>query len=136
MLDWSYANGIGFQQFGVWCGQNSQGLSKYKQLGFPQIVSNLQVNYPPTSWGPTLITQPQSQTVHSGAKVTFSVTATGVAPLAYQWRFNAGSISGATASSYTANNVQTTNAGSYSVVVTNAHDSTNSASAVLTVLVP
>jgi hypothetical protein len=136
MLDWSYANGIGFQQFCIWCGLNSWALSEYEQLGFPQIVANLQVDYPATSWGPTIITQPQSQTVNPGANVTFSVTATGVAPLAYHWRFNAGNIAGATASSYTANNVQTTNAGSYSVVVTNAMGSVTSAAALLALNVP
>ena len=32
MLDWSYANGIGFTSFQVWCGDNPQGLSQYKAL--------------------------------------------------------------------------------------------------------
>jgi len=49
MLDWSYANGIGFNHFQVWCGLNSQGLSRYKALGFEQVVADLQTYYPPTS---------------------------------------------------------------------------------------
>jgi hypothetical protein len=49
MLDWSYANGVGFTHFHVWCGDNVQGLSRYKDLGFEQIVADLQVNYPPVS---------------------------------------------------------------------------------------
>jgi len=36
MLNWSYANGIGFTSFHVWCGDNPDGLSQYKSLGFPQ----------------------------------------------------------------------------------------------------
>ena len=48
MLDWSYANGVGFTHFNVWCG-DSQGLSAYKELGFEQIVAGLQASYPPTS---------------------------------------------------------------------------------------
>jgi hypothetical protein len=48
MLDWSYANGIGFTSFHVWCG-NNQGLSQYKACGFESIVTNLQKSYPPTS---------------------------------------------------------------------------------------
>jgi len=48
MLDWSYANGIGFNHFAVWCSY-AQGLSMYKQLGFEQVVAQLQVCYPPTS---------------------------------------------------------------------------------------
>ena len=46
MLDWSYANGIGFSQFCVWCGLDSSAFSMYEQLGFPQIVANLQTYYP------------------------------------------------------------------------------------------
>jgi len=49
MLDWSYANGIGFTSFQVWCGDNPNGLSQYKSLGFDKIVANLQTYYPPTS---------------------------------------------------------------------------------------
>ncbi|MGZ4882313.1 MAG: hypothetical protein ACXV2A_00230, partial [Halobacteriota archaeon] len=49
MLDWSYANGVGFNHFHVWCGDNSQGLSRYKDLGFEQLISELQDYYP--AWG-------------------------------------------------------------------------------------
>ena len=49
MLNWSYANGIGFTSFHVWCGDNPDGLSQYKSLGFPQIVANLQKYYPATT---------------------------------------------------------------------------------------
>jgi hypothetical protein len=54
MLDWSYANGIGFTSFQVWCGDN-QGLSQYKACGFESVVANLQQSYPATNlaggWG-------------------------------------------------------------------------------------
>ncbi len=48
MLDWSYANGIGFTSFHVWCGDNAQGLSQYKACGFESVVANLQKYYPAT----------------------------------------------------------------------------------------
>ena len=51
MLDWSYANGVGFNSFHVWCGDNSQGLSRYKELGFEGIVANLQAYYPAIKLG-------------------------------------------------------------------------------------
>jgi len=55
MLDWSYANGIGFSSFHVWCGADPQGLSNYKACGLESVVANLQTYYPPTSstpfWG-------------------------------------------------------------------------------------
>src|SRR5437764_1398427 len=50
---------------------------------------------------PTITTQPASQTVSTGQKATFTVTATGTAPLSYQWQKNGTAIGGATAASYT-----------------------------------
>jgi len=52
MLDWSYANGIGFTSFHVWCGADPQGLSNYKACGLESVVANLQTYYPPTSSSP------------------------------------------------------------------------------------
>jgi len=49
MLDWSYANGVGFNHFHVWCSINSNGLASYKRLGFEQIVTELQKTYPATT---------------------------------------------------------------------------------------
>jgi hypothetical protein len=85
---------------------------------------------------PTIISQPQSQTVAAGANVTFTVTATGTAPLSYQWRRNGTNVSGATSTSLTLSNVQPANAGNYSVRVTNAFGVATSSNAVLTVLAP
>ncbi|MGZ4864343.1 MAG: hypothetical protein ACXV39_06815 [Halobacteriota archaeon] len=48
MFDWSYANGVGFNHFHVWCSLSSNGLASYKQLGFEQIVAELQKTYPAT----------------------------------------------------------------------------------------
>ncbi len=85
---------------------------------------------------PTITQQPQSQTVIKTQTASFSVTATGTGPLGYQWYFNSGVIAGATASTYTKSNIQTTDAGSYSVTVTNAGGATPSVNAILTVTVP
>jgi hypothetical protein len=82
---------------------------------------------------PVITAQPASRIVNPGDSVTFSVTATGTAPLGYQWRYNGGVISGATASSYVLNNAQPTNAGNYTVSVANTVGSTNSDVAVLMV---
>ena len=82
---------------------------------------------PPSITGP-----PVSQTVSAGANVTFTTTATGTAPLAYSWKFNGAAIASATTSRLQLANVQTTNAGTYMVTVTNSAGS-QSASATLTV---
>lgn len=84
---------------------------------------------------PGITGQPQSTNVTVGSNATFTVTATGTSPT-YQWRFNAGTIGGATSSSYTVTNAQTNNAGNYSVVVTNILGSVTSSNALLTVSPP
>ena len=83
--------------------------------------------------GPTISTQPQSQTVTAGSSVSFSVTATGTAPLSYQWYKDGTSISSATSSTLTISNAQSSNAGSYKVTVTNSGGSVDSSSVSLTV---
>ncbi len=83
---------------------------------------------------PTITQQPSSQSVISGASVTFSVGATGSA-LEYQWHKNGAAIAGATSSSLTIPSVTVTDAGSYAVLVSNLCDSVLSDAAVLTVVV-
>lgn len=85
---------------------------------------------------PIINTQPTSRTVTVGQPTTFSVAATGTGTLTYQWAFNGNAIAGATGTSYTIASVQTVNAGSYTVTVTNASGSVTSNSAVLTVNQP
>jgi hypothetical protein len=90
-----------------------------------------------TVWVPPTITaQPQSRTNVAGTSAAFSVVASGTTPLSYQWQFNGANIPGATGASLTLNNVQASDAGSYTVGVTNAAGSITSAVAVLTVWVP
>ncbi len=86
-----------------------------------------------TATAPSITTQPASQTVTAGANVTFSVVATGTAPLSYQWMKNSANIAGATTSTLTLNNVASTDAGGYSVNVSNSAGSITSATATLTV---
>ena len=83
---------------------------------------------------PLITTQPQSQTNCQGSMVSFTVTATGAAPLSYHWYFNGTNLlAGATNTSLTMTNVQTTNAGNYSVIVANSYGSVTSSVATLTV---
>ena len=82
---------------------------------------------------PGITNPPQSQSAVAGQTVTFAVTATGSAPLSYQWWFNTESISAATNSSYTLTNVQPAHSGDYRVVITNALGAITSAPAALTV---
>ncbi len=70
----------------------------------------------------------------AGQTATFSVTATGTAPLSYQWQKNGTAISGATSSSYTTPAETTSDNGAlFTVVVTNSVGSVTSNAATLTV---
>ncbi len=84
-------------------------------------------------WAPEITKQPQSDTVVVSDPVTFSVIANGNPSLACQWKKGGVNIFGATSSSYTIASVQTINAGSYTVDVTNAVSTVTSSTAILTV---
>jgi hypothetical protein len=83
---------------------------------------------------PTITTQPANHTVTAGQTATFSVVATGAAPLSYQWQKNTVNIAGATGSSYTTPATTTADSGSrFDVIVSNSSGSITSNSATLTV---
>jgi glucose/arabinose dehydrogenase len=83
---------------------------------------------------PTITLQPASRTVAIGQSTTFTVGASGSAPLGYRWRRNGVNISGATSSSYTLAAAQLTDSGDFfDVVVSNDFGSATSHAAQLTV---
>jgi alpha-tubulin suppressor-like RCC1 family protein len=85
---------------------------------------------------PTIVSQPASQSVYLGFSTSFSVQATGIGSLTYQWRFNGTNIPSATNSNLNLQNVQPSQAGSYSVLVSNSGGSIPSSNATLTILTP
>jgi outer membrane protein assembly factor BamB len=82
---------------------------------------------------PTITAILDSQVSTAGNTVSMNVTAEGSGQLSYQWRKNGIAIAGATSSSLTLPSVSTSDAGSYTVAVSNAAGSTTSAALVLTV---
>src|SRR4029077_4149558 len=83
---------------------------------------------------PSITTQPTSQTVTAGQTASFSVAATGTAPLSYQWQKNGVAISGATSSSYTTPaTTSSDNGAQFTVAVSNTAGSVTSNAATLTV---
>jgi hypothetical protein len=88
----------------------------------------------PAVVAPSITAQPQNATVVEGQTASFSVTATGTAPLAYQWRRNGTNIAGATSSTYTTPATTLTDSGAqFTVVVSNAAGAVTSNAATLTV---
>jgi hypothetical protein len=83
---------------------------------------------------PSIITQPANQTVTAGQTAIFSVSASGTAPLSYQWNINGIAISGATFSSYTTPPETTSGSGArFTVIVSNSAGNATSNAAMLTV---
>ena len=86
---------------------------------------------------PQITAQPVNQTVTVGQTASFSVTATGTAPLSYQWNKNGAAISGATSATYaTPATTSADNGAQFDVVVSNAYGSVTSLTATLTVTSP
>jgi len=94
--------------------------------------ATLTVNAAPVA--PSITTQPTSQTINAGQTATFTVVASGTAPLSYQWELNGSAINGATSSTYTTPAETVSNSGAkFSVVVSNSTGSATSNNATLTV---
>jgi hypothetical protein len=112
------------------------------------IVSNAAGNLTSTSavltvtLPPTILTQPLSVTNVMATTASFGVTASGTAPLIYQWRLNGvnltnvGRVSGVTSPTLTLSSLQAGDAGNYSVIVSNTAGSVASSNAALTVVTP
>jgi Ig-like domain-containing protein len=92
------------------------------------------VNGPAAPIAPTITTQPTSQTVSVGQTASFSVAASGTAPLSYQWNKDGTAISGAISSSYTTPATAASDNGAlFTVVVSNSAGSVTSSAATVTV---
>ncbi len=82
----------------------------------------------------TITSQPVSLTRSVGQSASFSVTAAGSFPITYQWQFNGVNIVGATSTTYSKSNLQLSDRGNYTCVVTNPGGSVISVAAVLEVI--
>ncbi len=86
--------------------------------------------------GPIMLADPQNKTVGVGTNATLSVSATGTAPLNYQWYFGSNPVTDATNSSLTITSAQPANEGSYHVTIVNDFGSITSSNATLSVVFP
>ena len=81
----------------------------------------------------SIVQQPTDRVINVFDRATFDVTVTGAPPITYQWRRNGAPLPGATESSLTLSNADTSLSGSYTVVVSNVFGSVTSSPAQLTV---
>ena len=83
---------------------------------------------------PSITTQPASQSVTAGQTASFSVAATGTAPLNYQWKKNGVAVNGASSPAYSTPATSSSDNGEqFTVVVSNSDGSVTSSAAILTV---
>jgi hypothetical protein len=100
----------------VSCYQTSGG--QFIDLG----ISDLSQTYdrgPFPQTAPVILLPPASETLAQGSTASFSAQAIG-GNLTYQWTFNSSAIAGATNNPLILTNIGSTNAGSYSLVVSNS----------------
>lgn len=94
------------------------------------------------TFAPTVIAQPTAQSLYAGRTAHFQVTVGGSLPLTYQWSKGAtklqdgGNISGAATPTLTLSNVSTTDAGDYTLTISNTAGSVTSSVATLAVVAP
>ena len=101
------------------------------QYYFDDVVLEKAVSTPVA---PGITTQPVNQAVTVGQTATFSVVATGTAPLTYQWQKNSVDIPGATSATYTTPATVLGDSGAaFRCIVTNAYGTATSSAATLTV---
>lgn len=82
---------------------------------------------------PTITAQPQNTTLCAGAELTLSVSASGDAPLTFQWQKDGDDINGATNATFTLSATTSTDAGSYQCVVSNTCGFITSNAAIVTI---
>jgi hypothetical protein len=128
--DWSY------QEMAIpTIAQTTNSIFRWRQVGHDGTgcdhwaIDDVQIVVGPVP--PRIVVAPADQSILVGAAVSFSVTASGSAPLTYQWRFNGSNILGATSSAYSITSAASNHIGVYSVVVSNAVGSATSRDASL-----
>ena len=122
--------GVYHISFIVWEGSGGTMISPNGSMNYSYTVTVVAAT---GSTAPSFTTQPSSQSVTTGANVTFTVGVSGNPTPTLQWQKNGTNITGATNSTLTLNNVQATDAATYAVVATNSAGTATSTGAVLTV---
>lgn len=128
-----------FDQWQDWTSESSE-IADYKYIA-DSITEDIGVPYismdePKPPVPPTITMQPISQSAQVGGQVSFSVSYQGDNSFTFQWYKNDAAIQGQTSSIFSIGSVAESDAGSYTVKITNNGGSVTSDAAVLTVIVP
>lgn len=123
---------------------NADGIGRDARFYFPTglaldtngtlyVTSGTSVRKGRLATAPIITSQPLSRSVTTGSNVQFTVTASGAPDPTYQWYFNGQPFQGGTASTLSFTNARASDAGDYTVIVTNELGSVTSDVAKLTV---
>ena len=107
--------------------------------GWSSSQGDIQLNYPDPGLSdqvPVIVTQPVGRSVAIGDPFSLSVLVGGSEPLEYQWFLDGNPITGATAATYSVATADETDAGDYTVTITNPVGSASSNPAFVDVLSP
>jgi hypothetical protein len=127
----NFAGFIGY----AW-GANGMNVSQDEMVHFEDTYSTNPLPRLTPITAPYIITQPRSQTAPLGTNLALSVVTAGNTVLGYQWRFNNGSVAGAINNPLVLTNIRASNAGTYSVIVSNSAASLTSSNAVVSLFAP
>lgn len=100
-------------------GDNSKGQLNFTGSDIRGVAAGGYHSLALRSTGPLITSQPRGRASTAGGTVTFSATATG-SDLTYQWQLNGRDIDGATGSTLSISDIGRTNAGVYTVKVSNS----------------
>lgn len=100
------------------------------------IITNIYITFQSAGTAPVITNNPVGMTNVAGGNATFTVTAGGSPAVAYQWRLISTNLYNATNASLTLTNIRNSQAGGYTVVITNSVGSITSSIASLTVTNP
>ncbi|MEW6158077.1 MAG: immunoglobulin domain-containing protein [Verrucomicrobiota bacterium] len=128
------ANSPSHRQWELLLNQNGYGSVDHPIELFRSLIDS--VKAAPAAEPPVITQPPQPQTVETGARVEFKVTATGTPPLSFEWLKNGEPISGATGDTFVIASATVQDNGEYRVRVSNAAQTVTSDPARLTVLAP
>jgi hypothetical protein len=134
---WAIGDGSASANNRIFEGNLSEVALYTNALAASQILAHYFVGlYGTTNLPPVIVQQPLSQLASPGGTVTFSYQAESLSPMTNQWYFNGAPLANQTNATLVLANIQTGNAGNYSVVVGNSVGTTNSLSARLSVETP
>ena len=128
-----------FDQWQDWTSESSE-IADYKYIADSITedlgITYISMDYPLPPVPPTISMQPVSQSNLVGNSALFSVGYTGDSPFTLQWYKDNVAIQGQTNSSFSIGSISESDAGSYTIKITNAGGSITSNAAILTVIVP